>query len=57
VTNYIHFLGAGHVAEQLKLIRSFYPFSQQGWEALNSHVKGFLHHKTNHGGGRASDAR
>ena len=31
ITNYIHLLSSGHIAEYLKYWRSLYPHSQQGW--------------------------
>jgi hypothetical protein len=31
ITNYIHLLASGHIAEYLKYWRSLYPHSQQGW--------------------------
>ena len=51
VTNYIHLLGSGHVAEFLFRWRNLYAHSQQGWEALNSLVKSVYRRHTNRGGG------
>jgi hypothetical protein len=50
VTNYIHLLVSGHIAEYLVYWKSLYPHSQQGWEALNSLIKTFYFHRTNRGG-------
>jgi hypothetical protein len=51
ITNYIHMMGAGHVADYLYKWRNLYRFSQQGWEAMNSLVKTFFFRRTSHGGG------
>ena len=51
ITNYIHMMGAGHIAEYLYKWRNLYRYSQQGWEAMNSLVKTFFFRRTNHGGG------
>ena len=50
VTNYIHMIGAGHVAEYAYHWRNLYRHSQQGWEAFNSMLKTFFHRRTNRGG-------
>jgi hypothetical protein len=50
VTNYIHMMGSGHVAEYLYKWRNLYRYSQQGWEAMNSMIKTFFFRRTNHGG-------
>ena len=50
VTNYLHLIGAGHLLYYLKLYGNLYPFSQQGWEALNKLIKSQYHCKSNHGG-------
>jgi hypothetical protein len=42
ITNYIHFLGAGHIADYLFEWRNLCVHSQQGWEALNMSVKTFF---------------
>ena len=52
VTNYIHMLGAGHVADYLFFHRNLYVHSQQGWEAFNSMVKTFYFRRTARGGSR-----
>jgi hypothetical protein len=51
VTNYIHMIGSGHVAEYLYKWRNLHRYSQQGWEAMNSMIKTFFFRRTNHGGG------
>jgi hypothetical protein len=50
VTNYIHMLLSGHVAEFLRHWGSLYEHSQQGWEALNALVKTYWFRRTNRGG-------
>lgn len=50
VTNYIHMMGAGHLAEYLYKWRNLYRYSQQGWEAMNALIKTFFFRRTNHGG-------
>jgi len=57
VTNYIHLLLSGHIAEYLMHWRNLYVHSQQGWEALNYAVKKFFFRRTNRGGGRGSKNR
>ena len=51
VTNYIHMIGSGHIADYLYKWRNLYRFSQQGWEAMNSFIKTFFFRRTSHGGG------
>ena len=51
ITNYIHMIGSGHIADYLYKWRNLYRFSQQSWEAMNSLVKTFFFRRTNHGGG------
>ena len=51
ITNYIHMIGAGHIADYLYKWRNLYRYSQQGWEAMNSLVKTFFFRRTSHGGG------
>ena len=51
ITNYIHMIGSGHIADYLYKWRNLYRYSQQGWEAMNSLVKTFYFRRTNHGGG------
>ena len=50
ITNYLHYIGAGHLAYYLDLYRNLYRFSQQGWEALNQLLKHYYFNNTNHGG-------
>jgi hypothetical protein len=42
VTNYIHMIGLGHIANYLYKWRNLSRYSQQGWEAMNSLVKTFF---------------
>ena len=51
LTNYIHMIGAGHVADYLFKWNNLHRFSQQGWEAMNSLIKTFFFRRTSHGGG------
>lgn len=57
VTNYIHMLASGHVAEYMFEYRNLYLHSQQGWEAMNSIVKSVYFRRTNRGGGRGDRSR
>ena len=57
ITNYIHLLGSGHIAEFLFKWRNLYAHSQQGWEALNSLVKSVYFRRTNQGGGRGRKSK
>jgi hypothetical protein len=38
VTNYIHMLGAGHIAHFLTKYKNLYRYSNQGWEFQNKQV-------------------
>ena len=51
ITNYMHMIGSGHIADYLYRWKNLYRFSQQGWEALNSLIKTFFFRRTSHGGG------
>jgi hypothetical protein len=42
VSNYIHMLGAGHIAHFLTKYKNLYRYSNQGWEFQNKQVS----HKT-----------
>ena len=57
VTNYIHLLGSGHIAEFLFKWRNLYAHSQQGWEALNSLIISVYFRRTNRGGGRGRKSK
>jgi hypothetical protein len=57
VTNYMHWLGAEHIADYLFYWRDLYVHSQQGWENLNHVVKKFDFRRTNQGGGRGDGNR
>ena len=52
ITNYIHMLASGHVAEYVFHWGNLYEHSQQGWEAFNALVKSFFFRRSNHGGGK-----
>ena len=54
VSNYIHDLNCGHIADYLLHWRNLYIHSQQGWEALNFAVKKYWFRNTSRGGGRGS---
>jgi hypothetical protein len=55
ITNYIHMIGSGHIADYLYKWKNLYRYSQQGWEAMNSLVKTFFFRRTSHGGGVKGD--
>ena len=52
MTNYIHMMGSGHIAEYMFKWKNLYVHSQQGWEAFNSLLKTFFFRRTGRGGGR-----
>jgi hypothetical protein len=51
ITNYMHMIGSGHLADYLYKWNNLYRFLQQGWEAMNSLIKTFFFQRTSHGGG------
>ena len=51
ITNYIHMLGSGHIAEYIFHWGNLYQHSQQGWEAFNSLIKTFFFQRIAQGGG------
>jgi hypothetical protein len=57
VSNYIHNLNSGHIADYLLHWWKLYIHSQQGWEALNFAVKKYWFRNTSRGGGRGSGNR
>ena len=57
MTNYIHLLASGHIADFLIHYRNLYEHSQQGWEALNSMLKVFFFRRTTRGGGNGDGSR
>jgi hypothetical protein len=57
ITNYIHLLASGHIADFLMHYRNLYEHSQQGWEALNSMLKVFFFRRTTRGGGRGDGSK
>ena len=50
VTNYVHYLGSGHIAEYLLHWGNISSHSQQGWEAFNAAFKSFFYNRTQRGG-------
>ena len=54
MTNYIHLLGSGYIAEYLFRHQNLYRHSQQGWEAFNALLKSFFFRRTGCGGGRGA---
>jgi hypothetical protein len=50
MTNYIHMLASGHIAEYMRHWKNLYRHSQQGWEAFNSHFKSYFFRRTSRGG-------
>ena len=57
MTNYIHMLSSGHVAEYMIKWRNLYKHSQQGWEAFNNLLKTFFFRRTSKGGGRGARSK
>ena len=57
ITNYIHMIGSGHIADYLYKWKNLYRYSQQGWEAMNSLIKTFFFRRTSHGGGVRGDSK
>ena len=57
LTNYIHYLSAGHIAHYLTVYRNLSKYSNQGWEALNSSIKTMYFRGTNKGGGGGKGVR
>jgi hypothetical protein len=52
MTNYVHLMSSGHIAEYLVKHRNLYRHSQQGWEAFNALLKSIFFRLTGRGGGR-----
>jgi hypothetical protein len=57
ITNYIHMIGSGHVADFLYEFRNLYRHSQQGWEHLNSFLKVYFFRRTMRGGGTTGGSK
>ena len=57
MTNYIHYLSAGHITSYLREYRNLSKYSNQGWEALNSSAKCYYFRATNKGGGGGTGVR
>ena len=53
MTNYVHFLGAGHVSHYLFLYRNLYKYSQQGFESMMNKIKIIYAKATSRGGAGA----
>jgi len=53
----VHMLGAGHVRYYLQKWGNLNRFSNQGWEAYNSLVTSYWHHRTRKGGGRLNRSK
>ena len=53
MTNYVHFLGSGHVSHYLFLYLNLYKYSQQGFESTMNKIKIIYSKATSHGGARA----
>lgn len=50
ITNYFHYIIAGHVIHFLRRYKNYYRYMQQGWEQLNSWIKVYILHHTQRGG-------
>jgi hypothetical protein len=57
MTNYFHFLIAGHFSYYLFRYKNLYKYSQQGWERINGKAKRSYHHNTQKGGGRGGTSK
>ena len=57
MTNYMHFLHAGHFAFYLLRVKNLYKYSQQGWEHLNGKCKRANKHNTAKGGGKNGSSK
>ena len=51
LTNYMHYLSAGHIAEYMLEYGNLSKYSNQGWELLNASIKCMYFCDTNKGGG------
>jgi hypothetical protein len=49
-SNYTHLIASGHIAFYLREWGDLYKYSQQGWEAYNSLIKGVYYRRTQRGG-------
>ena len=57
ITNYVHLLASGHIADFLFRHGNLYVYSQQGWEAFNMLIKQVYFRRTARGGGRGKRTR
>ena len=55
MTNYIHFMGSGHVVYYLFKYRNLYRYSQQGFEAMMGKIKAIYHRCTSRGGSGSTE--
>ena len=57
MTNYFHFIFAGHFAYYLIMVKNLYKYSQQGWEHINGKAKRAYNHNTQRGGGQKCSSK
>ena len=57
VTNYMHLIYTGHMAEYMVHLKCLYRHSQQGWEHLMGNLKQYCFRRSNRGGGKGSGNR
>jgi len=57
ITNYMHLIHTGHMAEYMFHLKCLYRHSQQGWEHLMGNLKQYCFRRSNRGGGRGSGNR
>jgi hypothetical protein len=57
MTNYIHMVGPGHLADYLCLHRNLFVFSNQGWENFNMLIKQVYFRRTGRGGGKYNSTK
>jgi hypothetical protein len=57
ITNYMHLIHTGHMAEYMFHLKCLYRHSQQGWEHLMSNLKQYVFRRSNRGGGRGTGNR
>ena len=57
MTNYFHFMVAGHFSYFLLKHKNLYKYSQQGWERINGKANQLYFHNTQKGGGRGGSSK
>lgn len=57
MTNYFHFIVAGHFSYYLLKFENLYKYSQQGWERVNGKAKQTYNHATQKGGGKGGSSK